>query len=298
MAWIYLAASVESPWPYRPGSGRLPIVKKTATLPQFFFREWAKGNCRQHPFGMTYKPLPAICSRQLMSSTEDSLAKTSASRAAVRAWRESEADFLMKSSVLFAKLVRRLSFLKTCRPFVLADLAQSSEHLPIFGMTVAGRVYLPLNLEPRTYANVGSSWPTPKAADGTRTGMQTMFRYNERTGRKNLISEVAKSLWPTPRASDGPKGSPGQHGSKGDLTLSSAVHLWRTPTASLGSARGAVLPERRIQLGHSVSLMDQVGGQLNPTWVEWLMGYPSEWTALEDWVTPWFRPKRAKRSKD
>ena len=39
-------------------------------------------------------------------------------------------------------------------------------------------------------------------------------------------------------------------------------------------------------------------GQLNPTWVEWLMGYPSGWTALEDWAMQWFRPKRGKRSKD
>ena len=23
-------------------------------------------------------------------------------------------------------------------------------------------------------------------------------------------------------------------------------------------------------------------GQLNPTWVEWLMGFPGGWTALED----------------
>jgi hypothetical protein len=26
-------------------------------------------------------------------------------------------------------------------------------------------------------------------------------------------------------------------------------------------------------------------GRLNPTWVEWLMGYPTEWTALEDSAT-------------
>jgi hypothetical protein len=27
-------------------------------------------------------------------------------------------------------------------------------------------------------------------------------------------------------------------------------------------------------------------GSLNPTWVEWLMGYPSGWTDLEDSETP------------
>lgn len=28
------------------------------------------------------------------------------------------------------------------------------------------------------------------------------------------------------------------------------------------------------------------GGQLNPTWVEWLMGFPIGWTDLEDLETP------------
>lgn len=27
------------------------------------------------------------------------------------------------------------------------------------------------------------------------------------------------------------------------------------------------------------------GGQLNPTWVEWLMGWPLEWTALKPLAT-------------
>ena len=37
---------------------------------------------------------------------------------------------------------------------------------------------------------------------------------------------------------------------------------------------------------HGVSLHHAVyhenGGSLNPTWVEWLMGYPIGWTDLED----------------
>jgi hypothetical protein len=32
---------------------------------------------------------------------------------------------------------------------------------------------------------------------------------------------------------------------------------------------------------NSRPLSEQVGGQLNPTWVEWLMGWPIEWTGLE-----------------
>jgi hypothetical protein len=31
---------------------------------------------------------------------------------------------------------------------------------------------------------------------------------------------------------------------------------------------------------------EAIGGQMNPQWVEWLMGFPLEWTDLEDSETP------------
>jgi hypothetical protein len=40
------------------------------------------------------------------------------------------------------------------------------------------------------------------------------------------------------------------------------------------------------------------GGSLNPTWVEWLMGYPTGWTNLNALAMQWFQNKRKKRSKD
>jgi hypothetical protein len=45
-------------------------------------------------------------------------------------------------------------------------------------------------------------------------------------------------LFPTPRASDGTKGSPNQHGSKGDLMLTSAIaRLARHPDVPTGRSR-------------------------------------------------------------
>jgi hypothetical protein len=73
------------------------------------------------------------------------------------------------------------------------------------------------------------------------------------------------ALLPTPRASDGKKGSPHQHGSSGDLTLPSAVHLLPTPTA--GDARSSAIqtvqqPGRPIPAG-AVTLTD--AARLLPT---------------------------------
>jgi hypothetical protein len=46
------------------------------------------------------------------------------------------------------------------------------------------------------------------------------------------------------------------------------------------------------------SLSMQIGGNPSPIWLEWLMGYPTGWTELEESVTQWYRSKRVKRSKD
>ena len=40
-------------------------------------------------------------------------------------------------------------------------------------------------------------------------------------------------------------------------------------------AKGIITPDERRQMTAGN------GGQLNPTWVEWLMGWPLEWTALK-----------------
>jgi len=37
--------------------------------------------------------------------------------------------------------------------------------------------------------------------------------------------------------------------------------------------------------------------EVEPMWVEWLMGYPTGWINLEPWAIAWFLSKRKKRSK-
>jgi hypothetical protein len=39
------------------------------------------------------------------------------------------------------------------------------------------------------------------------------------------------------------------------------------------------------------------GGALNPTWVEWLMGYPAEYTVLKDWAILSSRKSSKKSAK-
>lgn len=114
-------------------------------------------------------------------------------------------------------------------------------------------------------------WPTPKANDAEKRGNFDI------TNKRNGLPAAAK-MWPTPLATDGSKGGPNQKGGKGDLRLSSAVHQFPTPTATNTKAhhmRGADNGKEREARSYGET------GQLNPNWVEWLMGWPLGWTDLK-----------------
>ena len=52
-----------------------------------------------------------------------------------------------------------------------------------------------------------------------------------------------------------------------------AARDWRHPNAKTYQERGGGTKGEQLP--------NFVGGSLNPTWVEWLMGWPIGWTALE-----------------
>lgn len=97
------------------------------------------------------------------------------------------------------------------------------------------------------------------------------------------------SLLPTPTASE--MGSNTTMRKRGQ-TLVSRVKMWRTPTASDATKWNNQSMAERLLKGQSLRLCTQVspeggsGGRLNPTWVEWLMGFPLGWTALNPLATP------------
>jgi hypothetical protein len=105
-------------------------------------------------------------------------------------------------------------------------------------------------------------WPTPRAGNpGSRKAG---------TGGKVLAEEVKKSLmWPTPtgteRSGINPKTGKG-------AGLSKAVKMWPTPREFM--YKDSTTDRNKGNLG------EVVGGQLNPDWVEWLMGFPVGWTDI------------------
>lgn len=288
--------SAESQSRSAPGCEPSLTVSRTDTLSQFYFQDNPKGNCTERQSGMMCKRSPDQCCRQLTLFSEAFPARISALREMVSAWRESEAVYSTKLSGSQKKLERRLCSSKTSQRLELADFVKSSEHLPKSGMTVGGRVYQPQALELHTKENGGSYLPTSTAQSyGSNQGGSA-----GRSGkvRHSLESMAKKNLWPTPRANDAEKR--GQFDIQNPRNgLPAAVKRWPTPCArdwkdSPGQKYRGQRDENK--LAPQVYLVSN-GGQLNPTWVEWLMGYTLEHTELNALGTQWFHSKSEKRSE-
>ncbi len=129
-------------------------------------------------------------------------------------------------------------------------------------------------------------WKTPIASDSANRE----FYHNSR-GEPNLSGMV--KMWPTPKASDC-KGS-GPAGTKSAVhDLKGVVMFYPTPTTGAGLCEGTGNFQQLKKLEQAGQITEEErrnmsqgnGGQLNPTFVEWLMGFPIGWTDLNASETP------------
>ena len=118
-------------------------------------------------------------------------------------------------------------------------------------------------------------WPTPNVPNGGRSPKNGMSRTGMTPdGKKRQVGlENAVKLWPTPTAEDSQ--CKGNHPGAVD-SLHAAVKMFPTPQATDWKRDG------RPHGFDQQDLPRVIGGQLNPTWVEALMGYPFGWTDLSD----------------
>ena len=172
--------------------------------------------------------------------------------------------------------------------------------------------------ERRTKGTGYGSWQTPTVEDAGRKGSKAdwlKYQKNGRTSGCRLRNQV--QMWPTPTVC-GNYNRAGLSKNSGN-GLATAVRMWPTPAArdskgansrehcekngtgrkhmdQLASAvaypdlKFATPQARDYRTGQQSrwenpdrtrNLNDQIGGQLNPTWVEWLIGWPLGWTDLK-----------------
>ena len=110
-------------------------------------------------------------------------------------------------------------------------------------------------------------YPTPTVASADKEVINSQ-------NNNNLVAYA--KMFPTPAASD----------YKGAPSLALVQERARLHT------RGVRLPEH-------ISREDniEVRGNLNPDWVEWLMGVPTGWTDLDSWVTQLSHKPQQKHTK-
>jgi hypothetical protein len=185
---------------------------------------------------------------------------------------------------------------KTSEDISLWGDYKSLESLPKSGMTRNGVLYR----QPDWVRPIDETelllWPTPT----TQENEHPTALWNDK-GRRVAASGTTHSMnladavqmWPTPRASaamaDSPEAIMRNVQKKGYKSkLEQAVQMWPTPRAAQAEVRNHTIYARAFgkpqNLENRIAQREPtaIGGKLNPTWVEWLMGFPLGWTDLED----------------
>jgi hypothetical protein len=129
---------------------------------------------------------------------------------------------------------------------------------------------------------VKAQWGTPRATEYKGCGPKGSKSQIHRLNRSYLDAQVAQ-CWPTPRAKERSQTNSrdnhvalskivsGPPDTARDNTTGSRQGLWRTPSAGDGKRGVHHNPNKRAG---QHSLTTQATGQLNPDWVETLMGLP------------------------
>jgi hypothetical protein len=140
------------------------------------------------------------------------------------------------------------------------------------GMTVSGELYLRQTLVRPIKEKESGYWLTPNCMDSlpprTPEALKKQHDNNRqgRTTHSTLREQVAYPpphlMWPTPATRD----------YKG-------ANSFKTTTEKISQGKRSHMG----QLPNAVMMEEQkaIGGTLNPTWVEWLMGWPLGWTDLK-----------------
>lgn len=256
MSWLFSRALVEEYSGASCSGGEPSALLSANHMPQAFLpSDRMTAFSRPSRFGMTFAPSTESLGAGLLTwflgafraKTFQPLAKEQESTASAPAY----GDRWRELSVRYD---RDSSSWRTHRSLWDEDLSACSLTLPRWGSMRDGVLSELLTLARRTAANDAGLWPTPTASLGTKGGRVTPRKSRE--GWTLIESVSARKTWPTPTVND----------SKNCTLPPSQVKHDNIP--------GALLRDG-----------EKAGGALNPTWVEWLMGWPLGWTDLKPLAT-------------
>jgi len=260
---------------------------------------------------MTYKPLTESRGEELLTLyLEDFHVKTSVQQEKAQELTENEAECGEKWRASFTKYNHDTHSWKTHQCSLLEDLESFSETWPQWGLMRDGECWEQRTLEQTirgTEYGLSEKLPTPKSGDHVSRPTSKSWKAKGAINY-SLSNPEIQAKWPTPatkgygHAAEGMVGNLIQKIEQGVITKLEAEQMlslpklenhrtWKkkfpTPQASDNRDRGNISNpsiQRRVAIGKQIMLsqsVDPTSGQLNPTWVEWLMGWPLGWTDLK-----------------
>ena len=306
MSWHFSQALVEA-YSAANSSGGLPCALSSGSHTHALYcaPDRMKAFSRLSRFGMMCEPLTESRGADVLTwCLAGSPAKTFPQPERAQESTENAADCGRTWHASFVRWDRDSRLWRTAQCSLLEGLDVYSETWPQWGMMRGGECSERTMPALHTSGTESGLWRSPAAHEPgvtiarleTRTGepVGSMCRhYDKHTGRMaqiGLTQQVQAMMWPTPKTPSGGadnsanKTRPSGH--KGTTNLLGAVKMWPTPQArdwkdSGDPAMLAAYFARRRERGDPEKLASAIGGQLNPTWVEWLMGWPLGWTDLK-----------------
>ena len=286
MSWLFSQALVEAFSEANCLDGEQFVPSSGNPTPQAYLSpDKMTDFSRLSRFGMTFKPLTENLGAAVLTwCQEDSLAKTYQGREKEQASTESAQGCGEKWRASFTKYDPSMRLWKTHQCSLLGDLEPFSETWPQWGLMRGGECWEQQTLE-QTIRGTGSGL-SPNGLDSFHTP-----NTNGLDGGSNSRRALRKKMqsWPTPCATDY-KGS-GQTGQLRDRldyaaergATKSKTYNWPTPRTKgmCGGTGSWELLKKNTTVEEARKMGAGNGGQLNPTWVEWLMGWPLGWTDLK-----------------
>lgn len=233
--------------------------------PRSLFRTWKKGGFIRLLFGLTCEPSILVHGLEKWILSQEDSPVNHSQKQDPEEGKKTPATFGPTSSESLGFFDPVSSSWKTSQVSLMTQEYQSLTTWPLSVMTSAG-LALRLELSERlTVASGGSasrSIPTPTVADSSGFGPKKVF-----------LEGLKQGNWRGARLRD-------------------YVIMYPTPTATANQLCPSMLSK-----GGAFNNYQANGGKLNPTWIEWLMGWPIGWSVCDFLETESY-PSKQKQHTD
>ena len=210
-------------------------------------------------FGMTFKPLTEARGEELLTLFREAFpVRTFPSQAEAQGLTENNPQCGITWRGWLAKFDPDSYSWKTAQCSFIEDSDESLATFPVSGMTRDGLLWEQSMSAHRIKGTERGLWRTPDTGGGGTSGLLKQGQNHRQNGQPIQIRLVDQVNNP---------------------------RLWPTPVARMHKDGGNPSEYKR----NEIPLAAQAGGPLNPEWVEWLMGWPQEWTDLKPLATDKFQ---------